>query len=346
MMEKTLEEIAALVDGRLEGDGTVVVKGVAPIDSAGPGDLSFIADAKHLRLLSKTRASAVIVREGAPEAKGLNLILVKNPQFAFARAVEVLKPPVLPPPGVHLRAEVSEKAVLGKDVSIGAFSCIEAGAIIGDHAVIFPGVYIGRNALVGEDSVLYSGVSVREGTVIGKRVIIHCNSVIGSDGFGYGFDGSRYFKIPQRGIVRVEDDVEIGACVTVDRATLGETIIGRGTKIDNLVQVAHNVKIGEHTVITAQVGIAGSSTVGSLVQLGGQAGLAGHITVGDRVMVAAKAGVTKDIPAGRTVSGFPAISHTEWLRAQTVFPKLPEIKKTLQELLERVEALEKESPKE
>ena len=345
-MEKTLEEIAALVDGRLEGDGAVVVKGVAPIDGAGPGDISFIADGKHSRLLSGTRASAVIVREGTARPEGLNLILVKNPQFAFARAVEVLRPPVLPPPGVHPRAEVSEKAVLGKDVSVGAFSCIEAGAMIGDHAIIFPGVYIGRDTLVGEDSVLYSGVSVREGTVIGKRVIIHCNSVIGSDGFGYGFDGSRYFKVPQRGIVRVEDDVEIGACVTVDRATLGETFIGRGTKIDNLVQVAHNVRIGEHTVITAQVGIAGSSTVGSLVQLGGQAGLAGHITVGDRVMVAAKAGVTKDITEGRTISGFPAISHTEWLRAQTVFPKLPEMKKTLQELLARVEALEKESTKE
>ncbi len=258
---------------------------------------------------------------------------------------DVWPPPVLPPPGVHPKAEVAEKAILGKDVSVGAFSVIESGAIIGDHAVIFPGVYIGTDALVGEDTVLYSGVSVREGCVIGKRVIIHCNSVIGSDGFGYGFDGARYFKIPQRGIVRIEDDVEIGACVTVDRAALGETIIGRGTKIDNLVQVAHNVKIGEHTVITAQVGIAGSTSVGSYAQLGGQAGLAGHITVGDRVTVAAKSGVTKDISDGRTVSGFPAISHAEWLRAQTVFPRLPEIKKTVQELLERIEALERKTVK-
>ncbi len=344
-MDKTLEELAALVDGQLDGDGSVVIKNVAPIDEAGPGDISFIADGKYSKFLATTAASAVIVREGTARAEGLNLVLVKNPQFAFARVVEVLRPPVLPPPGVHPKAEVAEKAILGKDVSVGAFSVIESGAIIGDHAVIFPGVYIGTDALVGEDTVLYSGVSVREGCVIGKRVIIHCNSVIGSDGFGYGFDGARYFKIPQRGIVRIEDDVEIGACVTVDRAALGETIIGRGTKIDNLVQVAHNVKIGEHTVITAQVGIAGSTSVGSYAQLGGQAGLAGHITVGDRVTVAAKSGVTKDISDGRTVSGFPAISHSEWLRAQTVFPRLPEIKKTVQELLERIEALERKTVK-
>lgn len=344
-MDKTLEELAVLVDGRLDGDGSVIIRNVAPIDEAGHGDLTFIAGGKYSKFLATTAASAVIVREGTAHAEGLNLILVKNPQFAFARVVEVLRPPVLPPPGVHPRAEVAEKAILGKDISVGAFSVIESGAIIGDHAVIFPGVYIGRDALVGEDTVLYSGVSVREGTVIGRRVIIHCNSVIGSDGFGYGFDGTRYFKIPQRGIVRIEDDVEIGACVTVDRAALGETFIGRGTKIDNLVQVAHNVKIGEHTVITAQVGIAGSAGVGSYVQLGGQAGLAGHITVGDRVTVAAKSGVTKDIRDGQTVSGFPAISHAEWLRAQTVFPRLPEIKRTVQELLERIEALEKKTAK-
>lgn len=344
-MDKTLVELASLVDGTLEGDGSVVIKNVAPIDGAGPGDITFLADPKYSKLLAGTRASAVIVREGVARVEGLNLIFVKNPQFAFARVVEAIRPPALPLPGVHARAEVAEKAILGKEISVGAFSVIESGAIIGDRTVIFPGVYIGRDALVGEDSVIYSGVSIREGTVIGKRVIIHCNSVIGSDGFGYGFDGSRYFKIPQRGIVRVEDDVEIGACVTVDRAALGETFIGRGTKIDNLVQVAHNVKIGENTIITAQVGIAGSTTVGSYVQLGGQAGLAGHISVGDRVSVAAKAGVTKDIRDGKTVSGFPAISHAEWLRAQTVFPKLPDIKKTVQELLQRIEALEEDAKK-
>lgn len=344
-MEKTLDELAVLVEGAVAGDGSVLITDVAPIDEAGAGDISFIADGRHLRLLAGTKASAVIVKEGTVLAEGPNLLLVKNPQFAFARVVEVLRPPVLPPPGVNPKAEVAEKAVLGKDVSVGAFSVIEDGAIIGDRAVIYPGVYIGRDVLIGEDTVLYSGVSVREGSVIGKRVIIHCNSVIGSDGFGYGFEGTKYFKIPQRGTVRIEDDVELGACVTVDRAALGETVIGRGTKIDNLVQVAHNVRIGTDTVIVAQAGIAGSARVGSHVQIGGQAGLAGHITVGDRVAVAAKSGVTKDVPDGRTVSGFPAVAHTEWLRAQTVFSKLPELKRTVQEMIERIEALEAKSQK-
>ena len=235
-------------------------------------------------------------------------------------------------------------AKIGKGVSIQSFCVVEDGSEIGDGTVLYPGVCIGKGALVGAGCVLYQGVVIREGCRIGDNVIIHCNSVVGSDGFGYARDGAKYVKVPQRGIVILADDVELGACVTVDRATIGETVIGRGTKIDNLVQIAHNVKIGEDTVIVAQAGIAGSTRVGSRAQLGGQVGVAGHITIGDEVGVGAQSGVTGDLPSRGVFSGMPAIPHGEWLRAAVVFPKLPELKKKIAELEKRLAELE-EGPK-
>lgn len=339
MFAKTLEELAAVVDGRVIGDGSASIKGVAPIEEAGPGDITFVADRKYLKFVASTRASAVIVRDEM-DAGGKNLLVVRNPQSAFSRIIDILRPPVPPPPGVHPKAEVHAGAVLGKDVSVQAFTVIEEGARIGDRSVFYPGVYVGRGAKIGSDVILYPGVSVREGCVIGDRVIVHSNAVIGSDGFGYYREGARYFKIPQRGIVRIEDDVELGACVTVDRAALGETVIGRGTKIDNLSQVAHNVVIGEDTIIISQTGIAGSTRVGSRVQLGGQVGVVGHIEIGDNSMVGAKSGIVQDVPAGSVLSGIPAIPHAEWLRAQSVYAKLPELKKRVAELEKRLESLE------
>jgi len=337
----TLLEIAAMTAGRVAGNADTVIADVAAIDEAGPGQITFLADRANAKLLKTTKAAAVIVKEGEyADAAGLNLVLVKNPQIAFAAMLEVFRPGYLPLPGVHPKAEVHASARLGEGVSIQAFTVVEEGAAIGERAVLFPGVYIGKGAEIGADAVIYSNVSVREGCKVGARVIIHCNSVIGSDGFGYAWEGGKYFKLPQRGIVRVEDDVEIGACVTVDRAALGETVIGNGSKIDNLVQIAHNVHVGENAIIVAQAGIAGSTRVGSRVQIGGQVGIVGHIDIGDGVMIGAKSGVSADLPAGGVFSGIPAIPHGDWLRAQSIYAKLPELKKKISELERRLKTLE------
>ncbi len=344
-MELTLKEIASAVDGRVAGDEGAAVRDVAPIEEASEGDITFVSDRRHLKLLGSTGATAVILRESdspAADGAGRNLILVKDPLRAFMRVMDILRPQPPVVPGIHPRAEVSPKAAIGKDASIQAFTVVEEGAVIGDRTTLYPGVYIGRGARVGDDTVLHSGVRVREGCRIGSRVIIHCNSVVGSDGFGYARVESRYVKVPQRGIVRIEDDVEVGACVTIDRATIGSTVIGRGTKIDNLVQIAHNVKVGADSVIVAQAGVAGSARIGNRVQVAGQAGIAGHIEIGDGSTLGAKAGATNDIPQGSVYSGFPAIPHKEWLRASVVYGKLPELKKRIEELEKRLGRLEEQ----
>jgi len=339
----TLGELAEGAGARLLGDASVEITGAAPIEDAGPGEITFISEKKYLDRLATTGASAVIVDEEAAAGHAgarPSLLVASNPQLAFAKVLGVLRPPRRPPAGIHPRAEVHPGANLGEGVSIGPFAVVEEGARIGDRAVLYPGVYVAAGAAVGADSVLHAGVAVREGCLIGRRVTIHCNSVVGSDGFGYARDGEAYVKIPQTGIVRVEDDVEIGACTTVDRATLGQTVIGRGTKIDNLVQIAHNVRVGEHTVMAAQVGIAGSTTVGDGVQLGGQVGVAGHVNIGDRVMAGAKSGVHGNVPAGEVLSGYPAIPHNVWLKSSMVMPRLPELRKKIRELEKRIAEME------
>lgn len=343
-MAMTLREMAALVGGRALGDAASVVAGIAAPDEAAPGDIALIADAKRLRDIASCKATAIILKEGAVKdgdvPAGKNVIFVKNPHLALARAIGALRPSTPPSPGIHPAAVVHRTARVGKDACVQACAVIEARAVIGERCVIYPGVYIGEDASIGDDTVLYPGVVVRERCTVGQRVIIHANAVIGADGFGYARDGAAYRKIPQAGTVRVCDDVEIGACTTVDRATLGETVIGRGTKIDNLVMIAHNVKIGEDTVLAAQTGIAGSTEVGSRVQFGGQAGLTGHIEVADDVMIGAKAGVTNNISKSGVYSGFPAIPHTEWLRAQAVISRLPELQKRIIALEKRLSELE------
>ncbi|MCL4874110.1 UDP-3-O-(3-hydroxymyristoyl)glucosamine N-acyltransferase [bacterium] len=340
MPGKRLSELAALVGGTVRGEGSATITGAAPLGEAGPGDVSFAAGKKHAGLISKTRASAVVVRDAGGAPDGLNLILVENPEIAFARILGVLRPQTLPAPGVHPGAEVHPGAKLGAGVSVQAFAVVEDGASVGDRTVLFPGAYVGRGAEIGPDCVIYPGVAIREGCRIGARVIIHCNSVIGSDGFGYARDRAKYIKMPQAGIVRIGDDVEIGACVTIDRATMGETVVGRGTKIDNLVQIAHNVKVGEDTVLVAQAAIAGSARVGSRVQVGGQSGVNGHISIGDDVGIGARSGVAQDVPPRSIYTGYPAIPHADWLRAQNVYSKLPELKKKIAELEKRIAELE------
>lgn len=339
--EKTLEEIAKKIQGKVLGDGKVLIGGVAGMEEAKKGDITFLSNPRYEKYLRETGASAVIVAEGTGAIEGKNLVLVKNPYLAFAALLKELRPPWIPEPGIHPKAEIHRSARIGERVHVGAYAVIEQGAAVGDRAIIYPGVYIGRDVRIGADAILYSNVSVREATYIGRRVIIHCNSVIGSDGFGYARDGSRYAKIPQTGIVRIEDDVEVGACVTIDRATVGQTVIGRGTKIDNLVQIAHNVEVGEDCVIVAQVGISGSTKVGSRVQLAGQAGIAGHIEIADDCIIGAKSGVTKDVKEKGAYTGYPVMPHNEWKKSRAVFSRLPEMRKRIEELEKRLEALEK-----
>ncbi|MBI5327078.1 MAG: UDP-3-O-(3-hydroxymyristoyl)glucosamine N-acyltransferase [Deltaproteobacteria bacterium] len=345
---KTLKELACLVDGEVSGDGNIVITGVAGIDNAKQGEITFIANPKYAAWISNTRASAIILSPdikahdglSAAEQAGKNFLYVKNPYLAFAKILAVFNPSPIPYIGIHPHAHIHHTAEIGSDISIYPHVYIDKDANIGDRVTLYPGVYIGRDASIGDDTVLYSNVSVREGCFIGKRVIIHCNSVVGSDGFGFAKDGVRYHKIPQTGIVKIGDDVEIGACVAIDRATFGQTAIGRGSKIDNLVQIAHNVEIGEDSVIVAQVGIAGSTKIGNRVTLAGQVGVADHMEIGDDVIIGSQSGVTHDIPSKQVFSGMPAIPHREWLKSANIFAKLPDIRKMLLELEKRVEELE------
>ena len=331
-----LRELAARLGCPVRGDDAVEVVRVAPIDHAGPGALTFVAGPKWASRLKTTRASAVIV---APSLETpLPSLLSDNPYLTFARALAVLQPPPVPPPGVHPSAVVHETAVLGEGVHVGPLAVVGARARVGARSVLRARVVVHEDVEVGEDSLLHSGVVVREGCRLGDRVIVQDGAVIGSDGFGFARDGEgRYHKIPQVGIVVIEDDVEIGALTAIDRAALGETRIGRGSKLDNLVQIGHSVTIGKDTVLAGQVGVAGSSRIGSRVTLAGQVGVAGHIEIGDGVVATAQTGIPSDVEPGTVVSGYPAIPNREWLKSSAVFPRLPE-------LLKRLRALERRLP--
>lgn len=342
MQNKTLKELASLVGGDIAGDENVAISDVAGIDNAGEGDITFIANLKYIAMISSAKASAFIASPDVKAQAGKNFLYVKNPYLAFAKLLALFNPPSLPYNGIHPGAYIHHTAKIGSSVSIYPHVFIDEDVVIGDRVVVYPGVYLGKGANVGDDTILYSNVSVREGCFIGRRVIIHCNSVVGSDGFGFAKDGTKYRKIPQVGIVRIGDDVEIGACVTIDRATLGETVVGRGTKIDNLVQIAHNVTIGQDSIVVAQAGIAGSTKIGNRVTLAGQVGVVGHIEIGDDVIIGSQSGVAQDITSKGVFSGSPAIPHREWLKAQNIFAKLPEMRKTLLELEKKVKELEEE----
>jgi UDP-3-O-[3-hydroxymyristoyl] glucosamine N-acyltransferase len=315
---------------------------VAGISTAKPGDITYLSDEKHIKDLASCRASAVIVPQGMPGLK-LPSLVVGNPRLAFAKALRLFHERPYVPGGISERAVVGTGVVLGADPTIHPYAVIADGARIGNRVTLYPGVFVGTNSVIGDDAIIYPNVSIRETVTIGSRVIIHSGTIIGSDGFGFVTDGGRHHKIPQVGGVIIEDDVEIGANCAIDRATLGNTVIGKGTKLDNMVHVAHNVTIGEHCLFAAQVGIAGSTTLGSYVVMGGQAGIADHITIGDRVMIGGGSGVTKDMDAGQVVAGFPAFPIREWLKSQAIFSKLPELKKMISQLAQRIEALEKKS---
>ena len=279
MVLKTLAELAIELGGAVVGDGAVVIRGVAGIREALPGDLTFLANARYESHLTETRASAVIC-DRQPRECAIPMLQVDNPYLAFQQAVRVFRPDLhRPAPGVHPTAVIAPDAVLGEDVSIGPYCVIESGARLGARAVVMAGGYIGGRAEVGEASFLYPRVVIREECVIGARCILHAGVVIGADGFGFAFDVGRYHKVPQVGNVVIGDDVEIGANSCVDRATTDSTRIGDGSKLDNLVQIGHNVNIGRHCIVVAQVGIAGSTELEDYVTLGGQAGIAGHLRI-------------------------------------------------------------------
>ncbi len=342
-MEKTLAELAKLIGGRADGDASTVITGIAGIREAKRGDITFLANRKYTPLLADCRASAVVVSRdvnGTP----IPSIKVKNPDMAFAKIVEAFAPE---PPrfykGIHPTVVLGEDVTIGKDVSVQAFSVVQDAAEIGDSTIIYPGVYIGHAAKIGKNCQIYPRVVIRERCIIGDNCIIHAGTVVGSDGFGFSTVSGVHHKIPQIGIVQIDDDVEIGANVAIDRARFGKTHIGRGTKIDNLVQIAHNVTIGANSFIVAQAGIAGSTSVGENVILAGQAGIDGHRHVGNNVVIAAKAGVTKDIPDNSLVSGFPAQPHERELKVQAILRKLPDLVNQIKGFEERLREIEKAS---
>lgn len=332
-MELTLAELAARLGGRLEGDGAVVIRGLNGVREAGPGEITFLSNGKYAAALAESRAAAVILSTDAAERPKIPAVRVDDPDLAFARVAQIFLADTQPyaprtdgPPEIHPTAVVDPTARLGRGVRVGAYAVVEPGAEIGDQTVLYPHTYVGHKVRIGMLCLLYPNAVVRERCVLGNRVILQPGAVIGSDGFGYVLaPEGEAVKIPQLGIVVLEDDVEIGACTTIDRARIDRTIVRRGTKIDNLVQIAHNVAVGEHAIIAAQTGIAGSTKIGDRVVMGGQAGIQGHIEVGAGSKIGAQAGVTKSCPPNSVLWGTPARAHRETLKEQAMVRRVPEL---------------------
>ncbi len=343
-MMLTVEDIAKKLNGKVHGDGSVPIKSVASLKQARLGDIAFLGNPRYLPDMLKTRASAVLVNDDWPGDDAITVIRVKSADAAFAQvAFWLARPAIVYPAGIHPSAVIAPDAKIGKDVMIGPHCVIEAGAVIGDGTVLVAQCYIGPFCEVGKNGLLYPLVSLREYCKVGDRVILHNGAVIGSDGFGYVKEAGHWKKIPQVGIVVLGDDVEIGANTAIDRARFGETRIGNGTKLDNLIQVAHNVTIGEDTAMAAQVGMAGSCHIGNRVQLGGQVGVAGHIEVGDDVIVMAQSGLSKDVPPASILLGSPAMQVREAKKLHAHMMRLPELKQKVAELEAQIKLLEGKS---
>ena len=338
----SLEEIAITANGQLFGDSEKRIGGVAPFDEANADQITFAAGSKYLKQIDRIRAGAIIVPKSVGPREQTNLILADNPQLAFAKVVELFHPLQQPEFDIDERAQIGSEVQLADDAFVGPFATVGDRCTIGSHTYIHPGVFIGNDVVIGNHVIIHPNVTITNGCRIGDRVTIHSGTVIGSDGYGFVHDGGKHHKIPQIGIVQIDDDVEIGACNTIDRATFGRTWIQRGVKTDNLIHIAHNVIIGEHSLIVAQVGIAGSTQIGHHAILAGQAGISGHLTIGNQVTVGPMTGVGKDIADGQVVSsGMPSMPHRTWLRVQRVVPTLPEMKKTITDLEKRIADLEK-----
>jgi UDP-3-O-[3-hydroxymyristoyl] glucosamine N-acyltransferase len=335
-----LLEVAEFLNGELVGDPDIQISALAKIQSASAGELTFLANPKYGKYLESTRASAVLISK-TEKSPGINHIRVDDPYLSFLEVLNLLYP--LKDPdfnGIHPTAVVSETAVIGKNVQIGPNVYIGEFVKIGDNSLIYPNCVLLDNAQIGENCRFYPRVSIRQGCRVGNNVIIHDGAVIGSDGFGFAPAAEKYKKIPQMGIVVIEDDVEIGANSTVDRATIGETIIRNGCKIDNLVQIAHNVEIGENSVIASQTGISGSTKVGKHVTIAGQVGIVGHIEIGDNAILAAKSGISKDVPVGEVWFGYPAMTIMKQKRIEASLRRLPELSKKFNKLVKHIEEIE------
>lgn len=334
----TLAQVKELTGGDLHGAVDTKISGISSLELAAHGDLAYVASDRFLNAALASRASALVVGRFI-ETLNRPQVVVADPAYSFALITQRFFTTSYKPRGIAQEVVRGHDVQIGPEVSIWPFVTLADGARIGARVTLYPGVFLGAGSAIGDDSILYPNVVVREGCTIGARVIIHSGTVIGSDGFGYVPHQGRHQKIPQLGGVTIEDDVELGANVTVDRATFGQTLIKRGTKVDNLVQVAHNVVVGEHSILVAQVGIAGSTTLGHHVVVGGQAGLADHIQIGDQAMIAARSGVARNVEPKRIVAGSPAMPHTEWLRLQPLITHLPEFRQQLRKLEERLQTL-------
>ena len=340
-MEFTAKQIAEFLGGIVDGNENATVHTFAKIEEGVPGALSFLSNVKYTHYLYSTQSSVVLVnKDFKPEQPvSATLIRVDNAYESLAKLMSLYASMKPGRTGISSLASVSDKAKIGQNVYIGPFSVIEDGAVIGDNTQIYPHVIVGEGASVGAGCILYPHVTIYYGCKIGNRCTLHAGSVIGADGFGFAPTQNGYNKIPQIGIVEVEDDVEIGANTCIDRSTMGRTIVHKGVKLDNLVQIAHNVEIGENTVMSAQTGVAGSSKVGSWCMVGGQVGISGHLTIGNKVNVGAQTGIISNIADGEGVMGYPSIGYRNFLRSSLIFRDLPEISKTVSQLKKEIEEL-------
>jgi UDP-3-O-[3-hydroxymyristoyl] glucosamine N-acyltransferase len=338
-METTLARIAEIVQGEVHGDDQKQIRDVASFEEAQSDEITFAGTPKFLNRIDATDAGAVIVPRDF-ETSSKNLVRVENPQVAFAKVLEIFHPPLKPEPGISSKAHIGVEFACGQDLCIAPFASIGNHVTVGKRVHIHPNVFIGDHVIIGDDVVVHPNVTILERSRVGSRVIIHAGTVIGSDGFGFAPDGETYYKIPHRGNVQIDDDVEIGALNAIDRGTFGKTWIQKGVKTDNLVHIAHNVTVGENSLLVAQVGISGSVTIGKHAILAGQAGVAGHLEIGDNAIVGPQAGIGKSVPSGEVVSGSAAMPHRVWLRVQQIIPKLPEFKKRLSKIEKRLKEIE------
>ncbi len=336
---RTVTELAAYLGGVVQGNGAVLISGLGSLESAGPEALTFLANPKYAAKVAETSAGAVLMAPGG-ERYGRTAIEVANPYLGFAKLLALFYTSPHQPLGVLQHAIVSETATIGEGASIYPGACIGNNVVVGQRTIIYSGAVIYNNVIIGDDCIIHANAVVRDRCRIGNRCVLQPGAVIGSDGFGYAPDGSSYYPIPQIGIVVLDDDVEIGASSCIDRAAIEVTRIMRGTKLDNLVQIAHNCQIGEDCMIVSQVGISGSAKIGNHVTLAGQVGVAGHLTIGDNVLVGAQSGVPSSLPANAAYSGTPTMPHKDWLRSAMVVPRLPELKKTVSSLEKRIAELE------
>jgi UDP-3-O-[3-hydroxymyristoyl] glucosamine N-acyltransferase len=335
----SLQDIAEATNGDAIGEKDKKIRGVASFEAAGIDQITFAGGHNYLKRIEDTQAGAVIVPKGF-EAPGKNLIRVANPQLAFTQVAGLFHPTIPPPPGIDKKSSMGEDVLTGERVFIGAFATIGDRVTIGSDSIIQNGVFIGDDVIIGDNVVIHPNVTIMNACRIGNRVTIHPGTIIGSDGYGFVPDSGSYHKIPQLGIVQIDDDAEIGACNAIDRATFGKTWIQRGVKTDNLIHIAHNVVIGEDSLVVAQVGIAGSTTIGHHCILAGQAGISGHLNIGNHVTVGPMTGVAKPISDGKVVSsGSAAMPHRTWLKVQRVMPSLPDMKKKIAELEKKIAEL-------